>query len=86
MLREAREQATNDCLTFDDTASAETAVDNCVDAIVAGIDPGAIDQTKCGVSKKKCVAKKLNGILKCWQKAQTPNKDPIRTPRPASTR
>ena len=69
-------KSTNDCLTFDDTAPAETTVDNCVDAIVAGIDPGAIDQTKCGVSKKKCVAKKLDGILKCWQKAQTPGKDP----------
>src|SRR5262249_6821632 len=46
----------NDCLTFDDTGSAEAAVDNCVAAIVDAIDPGAIDQTKCGVSKKKCVA------------------------------
>ena len=66
----------NDCLTFDDTAPAETAVDNCVAALVAGIDPGMVDQTKCGVKKKKCVAKKLNGILKCWQKAETPGKDP----------
>src|SRR5215475_9973033 len=31
----------NDCLTFDDTAAAETAVDTCVAALVAAIDPNA---------------------------------------------
>jgi hypothetical protein len=67
-------KAGNDCITVNDTASAEAAVDNCVDQIVAAIDPAPITQTKCGVSKKKCVAKKLGSILKCYQKAQTPGK------------
>jgi hypothetical protein len=64
----------NDCVTFDDTASAEVLVDNCIDELVQAIDPGAIDQTKCGAGKKKCVAKKLKSLLKCYQKAQTPGK------------
>ncbi len=64
----------NDCVTFDDTAAAELAVDDCVDQIVQAIDPGPITQTKCGVGKKKCVAKKLKSILKCYQKAETPGK------------
>ena len=64
----------NDCITINDTASAEAAVENCVDQIVAAIDPPPITQTKCGVGKKKCVAKKLGSILKCYQKAQTPLK------------
>ena len=59
----------SDCITINDTASAEATVDNCVDQIVAAIDPPPITQTKCGVSKKKCVAKKLGSILKCYQKA-----------------
>ena len=36
--------------------------------------PDAGTQSKCGVGKKKCVAKKLESILKCHQKAQTPGK------------
>ncbi len=67
-------KSTNDCITFDDTAAAEAAVDRCVGALVAAIDPGPIDQTKCGVGKKKCVAKLLAGLLKCQAKAQTPGK------------
>jgi hypothetical protein len=64
----------NDCITFDDTASAEALVEQCVGNLVTGIDPLPIDQTKCGVGKKKCVAKKLSGLLKCYQKAQAPGK------------
>src|SRR5262245_22752303 len=64
----------NDCVTFDDTASAETVVDQCVASLVAGIDPPPTDQTKCGVGKQKCVAKKLSGVLKCYQKAESPGK------------
>jgi hypothetical protein len=64
----------NDCVTFDDTGDAEAAVDSCVASLVAAIDPPPITQTKCGVGKKKCVAKLLTGLLKCQQKAQTPGK------------
>jgi hypothetical protein len=66
----------NDCTTFDDTASAETRVDSCVDQLVTAIDPPPITQSKCGVSKKKCVAKKLKTILKCYEKAEKPGADP----------
>ena len=64
----------NDCLTVDDTAAAETAVDACVAAIVAAIDPPPITQTKCGAGKKKCASKYLAGLLKCRKLAQTPGK------------
>ena len=64
----------NDCITFDDTGSMETLVDDCVAKIVAEIDPTSGTQSKCNVGKKKCAAKKLQGILKCYQKAETPNK------------
>jgi hypothetical protein len=64
----------NDCLTFNDTASAEALINQCVASLVAAVDPAPIDQTKCGVGKKKCIAKKLGGVLKCYQKAQTPGK------------
>jgi len=42
--------------------------------VVAAIDSESSDQSKCGVSKEKCVAKKLGGLLKCHQKAQLPGK------------
>jgi hypothetical protein len=64
----------NDCVTLDDTASVEMLVDACVAAIVEAIDPDLIVQSKCGVSKKKCAAKKLKSILKCHLKAETPGK------------
>lgn len=64
----------NDCITFDDTGSAETAVDTCVASLVAAIDPPPLDQTKCGAGKKKCVAKYLAALLKCRKLAQTPGK------------
>ena len=64
----------NDCLTLDDTGAAETAVDACVAALVAAIDPPPLDQTKCGAGKKKCASKYLAGLLKCRKTAQTPGK------------
>src|SRR5262245_44731418 len=45
----------NDCITFDDTGSAETAIDGCVANLVGAIDPPPTDPTKCGAGKKKCV-------------------------------
>ena len=60
----------NDCVTFDDTASVEMLVDACVAEIVEAIDPASIDQSRCGVGKKKCAAKTLKSILKCHQKAE----------------
>jgi len=46
---EKLENAKNsDCITTDDTAAAEAAVNSCVAAFVADIDPGAV-QSKCGV-------------------------------------
>jgi hypothetical protein len=64
----------NDCLTFDDTAAAETAVDGCVASLVAPIDPPPLDQTKCGAAKKKCASKYLAGLLKCRKLSQMPGK------------
>ena len=64
----------NDCVTVNDTASLEAKVENCVDQLVAAIDPAPLDQSKCNVSKKKCAAKKLKSVLKCYQKAETPGK------------
>jgi hypothetical protein len=62
----------NDCLTFDDTGTAETAVGACVATLVMAIDPPPLDQTTCGAGKKKCVAKYLAALLKCRQLAETP--------------
>jgi hypothetical protein len=64
----------NDCLTFDDTGTAEDQIDSCVAAFVNAIDPLPITQTKCGAGKKKCVSKLLKGLLKCRQLSQTPGK------------
>ena len=64
----------NDCPTVDNTGAAEAAVDTCVAAIVAAIDPPPLDQTKCGAGKKKCAAKYLAALLKCRRLAQTPGK------------
>jgi hypothetical protein len=64
----------NDCVTTGDTAALETTADACVEQLVTAIDPGTTDQSKCNVGKKKCAAKKLAGILKCYQKAETPGK------------
>src|SRR5215475_5079150 len=63
-----------DCITHDDTAAAEDAVDSCVAAFVAAIDPPPPNQTKCGAGKKKCVSKLLGSLLKCQATAQTPGK------------
>jgi len=67
-------KAKNDCVSFDDTAAMDALVDRCVADVVAAIDPGPIDQTKCGAAKKKCVAKKIGAVLKCHKQAATPNK------------
>jgi hypothetical protein len=64
----------NDCITFDDTGSAETAVDSCVASLVGAIDPPMLDQTNCGGGKTKCVSKYLKGLLRCHQLAQTPGR------------
>jgi hypothetical protein len=62
----------NDCLTFNDTAAAEAAVDSCVGSFVAAIDPPPLTQTQCGAGKKKCVSKYLAALLKCQANAQKP--------------
>ena len=64
----------NDCITIDDTALIAGIAASCVDALVTALDPPPLTQAKCGVGKKKCVAKKLKGLLKCHQLAQTPGK------------
>src|SRR5262245_60943859 len=64
----------NDCVTVDDTAAAEAAVDSCTGALVAAIDPPPTTQSKCGAGKKKCVSKFLAALLKCQATAQTPGK------------
>jgi hypothetical protein len=64
----------NDCITFDDTTTAEQRVDDCVADLVLAVDPLPRDQSKCNAGKKKCVAKTLKSILQCHQKAQTPGK------------
>lgn len=64
----------NDCVTQDDTGTLETLVDQCLASVMSTIDPAPIDQTKCGVGKTKCAAKKLKKLLKCYAKAETPGK------------
>jgi hypothetical protein len=64
----------NDCLPVDNTAAAETAVDACVAAVVAAIDPPPLDQSKCGAGKKKCASKYLAALLQCRRLSQTPGK------------
>lgn len=66
----------NDCLTTGDADTARLAGEACVAQVVEAIDPAPLDQTKCGAGKKKCVAGRIAGVLKCWQSAQTPGKDP----------
>ncbi len=67
-------KAGNDCITFDDTAAIEAAVDACVLQLVAAVDPPPLTQSKCGPAKKKCIAGKVAGLLKCQTLAQTPGK------------
>jgi hypothetical protein len=64
----------NDCISFDDTTWIESTIDSCVAAFVTALDPPPLTQSKCGVGKKKCAAKKAKGALKCRQLAQTPGK------------
>jgi hypothetical protein len=64
----------NDCITHNDTGSAEDAIDSCVNAFVTTIDQPPLTQSKCDAGKKKCVSKYLKALLKCRQLAQTPGK------------
>jgi hypothetical protein len=64
----------SDCITQNDTDTAEHDIDSCVASFVNAIDPPPPDQTKCGAGKKKCVSKYLKALLKCHQLAQTPGK------------
>jgi hypothetical protein len=64
----------NDCVVTVNASAAEAAAAACVADIVAAIDPAPLDQTDCGVGKEKCATKRLTGLLKCWAKAETPNK------------
>lgn len=66
----------NDCLTAGDVGVARAEAEACVATWMAAIDPAPRDQTKCGAGKTKCIAGKAAGLLKCWQSAQTPGKDP----------
>jgi len=61
-----------DCITLGDTGSVETLVDTCVAQIVGAIDPAPPDQSRCDALKKRCAAKKLTGLLKCYENAETP--------------
>jgi hypothetical protein len=61
-----------DCITVGDTGSVETLVDTCVARLVGGIDPAPPDQSRCDAMKMRCAAKKLTGILKCYETAETP--------------
>src|SRR5262245_59080622 len=61
------------CITGDGPA-LETLIDGCVSQIVAEIDPAPLDQSRCNAQKKKCAAKKLKSMLKCYERAHTPGK------------
>ena len=85
--RSSRTRSRNDCITFDDTAAAEAAVDSCVARFVAAIDPPPITQTKCGAGKKKCVSKYLGGTPQVRPASRRRRGSrPTRTPTAASTR
>ncbi len=64
----------SDCITFNDSSTAENVVDSCVGSFVEAIDPAPVTQTKCGAAKKKCVSKYLASLLKCLALSQTPGK------------
>jgi hypothetical protein len=61
--------------TNDDTAAAKSAADAYVSAVVGGVDPmypaPIID--RCSAGKKKCVAKLIDGLLKCHLKYEAKN-------------
>jgi hypothetical protein len=65
----AKLEAKNDgpCVTFSDTITIENKIDAFVVDAVTLVDPGypAAIQNKCSAGKKKCVQKKMAGILKC---------------------
>jgi hypothetical protein len=59
------------CLTVDDQATLETAIDVFVQEAVSAVDPGypAPAFNKCAAAKKKCIAKKTAALLNCHAKA-----------------
>ncbi len=67
-------RAGNDCLTFDDTPTLAAAVEACVTAITAAVDPPPPAQTRCGAAKTRCAASLVAGVLECHQTALTPGK------------
>lgn len=60
------------CLTYDDTAAAEAKADAFVSDVVQELDPGfpAPVDNDCSAFKKKCVSRKVRGLLKCHAKAE----------------
>jgi hypothetical protein len=56
------------CLTANDATAMENKVDAFVDDVLSDLDPsypGVSAASKCDAGKKKCVLKKMAGILKC---------------------
>ena len=64
-----------DCAGLPDAAAVAALADSCVAEIVASIDSAPADQTRCNAGKVKCAAKKLKGLLKCYETASTPGHD-----------
>src|SRR6185369_15237897 len=63
------------CFTNDDTAAAKSAADAYVSAVVGAVDPmyPAPIVDRCSAGKKKCVAKLIDGLLKCHLKYEAKN-------------
>ena len=63
------------CFTNDDTPTAKSAADAYVSAVVGAVDPmypaPIID--RCSAGKKKCVAKLIDGLIKCQAKYEAKN-------------
>lgn len=77
----ARQEAHYTCFTTGDTAALEAKVDAFIDDVVQELDPASPPPTinRCSAEKKKCVSKKVTGLLGCSSKGairgQTP--DPL---------
>lgn len=61
-----------ECITTDDTAATEAEIDAFVVALVTALDPGYPTPIRngCSARKKKCAAKKAEGLLKCHAAAE----------------